>query len=78
MIVAAAHGLFREQGIDVQASTKPSWSNIVDRLVYGVLDAAAMLAPLPLAACAGLRGPKARLVVPMSLCRGGNTIVVCN
>jgi two-component system, oxyanion-binding sensor len=34
-----------------------------------------MLPPLALAACAGLRGPKTRLVVPMSLSQGGNAIV---
>ena len=37
-----------------------------------------MLPPLALAACAGLRGVKARLVVPMSLSQGGNAIVASN
>ena len=55
---------------------EPSWSNIADKLTYGMLDAAVMLAPLALAACAGLRGPKARLVVPLSLSQGGNAIVL--
>ena len=72
IIVAKAHGLFREQGIDVQISIEPSWSNIADKLTYGILDAAVMLPPLALASCAGLRGPKARLVVPMSLSQGGS------
>lgn len=75
VIVAEAAGLFRAQGIDVHISIEPSWSNIADKLTYGVLDAAVMLPPLALAACAGLRGPKARLVVPMSLSQGGNAIV---
>ena len=75
VIVAQAAGLFRARGIDVQISIEPSWSNIADKLTYGVLDAAVMLPPLALAACAGLRGPKARLVVPMSLSQGGNAIV---
>jgi NitT/TauT family transport system ATP-binding protein/nitrate/nitrite transport system substrate-binding protein len=75
VIVAQAMGLFRDQGIDVEISVEPSWSNIADKLTYGVLDAAVMLPPLALAACAGLRGPKARLLVPMSLSQGGNAIV---
>ena len=75
VIVAEADGLFREQGIDVEISIEPSWSNIVDKLSYGVLDAAVMLPPLALAACAGLRGAKARLVVPLALSQGGNAIV---
>jgi NitT/TauT family transport system ATP-binding protein/nitrate/nitrite transport system substrate-binding protein len=78
IIVAEAKGLFRDQGIDVQISIEPSWANIADKLTYGILDAAVMLPPLALAACAGLRGPKARLVVPMSLSQGGNAIVVSN
>jgi ABC-type nitrate/sulfonate/bicarbonate transport system substrate-binding protein len=78
VILAQASGLFRDQGIDVRISVEPSWSNIADKLTYGVLDAAVMLPPLALAACAGLRGPTARLVVPMSLSQGGNAIVVGN
>jgi len=78
IILAEADGLFRDQGIEVRISIEPSWSNVADKLTYGVLDAAVMLPPLALAACAGLRGPKARLVVPMSLSQGGNAIVVSN
>ncbi len=78
VIVAEAQGLFRDQGIEVRISIEPSWSNVADKLAYGVLDAAVMLPPLALAARAGLRGPKARLVVPMSLSQGGNTIVASN
>ena len=75
VIVAQADGLFAEHGLDVRISIEPSWSNIADKLTYGVLDAAVMLPPLALAACAGLRGASARLVVPMSLSQGGNAIV---
>jgi two-component system, oxyanion-binding sensor len=75
LILAEADGLFAQQGIDVEIHIEPSWSNIADKLTYGILDAAVMLPPLALAACAGLRGPKTRLVVPMSLSQGGNAIV---
>jgi ABC-type nitrate/sulfonate/bicarbonate transport system substrate-binding protein len=75
VIVAEATGLFRDQGIDVEISIEPSWSDIADKLSVGVLDAAIMLPPLALACCAGLRGPISRLVVPMSLSQGGNAIV---
>jgi ABC-type nitrate/sulfonate/bicarbonate transport system substrate-binding protein len=78
VILAHARGMFRDQGLDAQISIEPSWSNIADKLAYGVLDAAVMLPPLALAACAGLRGPKARLLVPMSLRQGGNAIVASN
>jgi ABC-type nitrate/sulfonate/bicarbonate transport system substrate-binding protein len=75
LIVAVADGLFARQGIDVEICIEPSWSNVADKLTYGLLDAAVMLPPLALAASTGLRGPEARLVVPMSLSQGGNTIV---
>ncbi|HEY2131572.1 MAG TPA: CmpA/NrtA family ABC transporter substrate-binding protein [Acetobacteraceae bacterium] len=78
VILAEAGGLFRDQGIEVRVSIEPSWSNIADKLAYGVLEAAVMLPPLALAACAGLRGAKVRLVVPLSLSQGGNAIVASN
>ena len=56
VIVARAKGLFRDQGIDVEISIEPSWTNIADKQTYGILDAAVMLPPLALAACAGMRG----------------------
>jgi len=76
IIIAKSTGMFQDHGLDVQISVEPSWSNIVDKLTYGVLDAALMLPPLALAACAGLHGKKARLVVPMSLSQGGDSIVL--
>lgn len=76
IVVAQARGLFARHGLEVSISIEPSWSNIVDKLSYGLLEAAVMLPPLALAACAGLRGSTARLVVPLSLSRGGNTITL--
>jgi two-component system, oxyanion-binding sensor len=76
IVLAHASGLFRDHGLDAQISIEPSWSNIADKLTYGVLDAAVMLPPLALAAA--LRGLPARLAVPMSLSQGGNAIVAGN
>jgi NitT/TauT family transport system ATP-binding protein/nitrate/nitrite transport system substrate-binding protein len=76
ILVAKAQGLFADQGLTVEISIEPSWANIADKLAYGLMDAAVMLPPLALAASAGLRGPKARLLVPLSLSQGGNAIVV--
>ena len=74
VLYAAAQGLFAERGIDAVLSIEPSWANIADKLTYGLLDAAVMLPPLALAAAAGLRGARARIVVPMELTRGGNAL----
>jgi len=75
VVVAQADGMFARQGIAVEISIEPSWSNVADKLTCDVMDAAVMLPPLALAASAGLRGPKVRLVVPMSLSQGGNALV---
>jgi two-component system, oxyanion-binding sensor len=75
-VVALHRGLFRELGLTVKLSVEPSWANIADKLAYGLLDAASMLPPLALAPALGLRGPSARLLVPMSFSGGGNTITV--
>jgi NitT/TauT family transport system ATP-binding protein/nitrate/nitrite transport system substrate-binding protein len=76
VMVAQQRGLFRDLGLDVELSIEPSWSNAADKLTYGLLDAAVMLPPLVLAAALGLRGAPARLIVPMGLSQGGNTIVL--
>jgi len=75
-LVAVQRGLFRELGVQVELSVEASWANIADKLAYGLLDAASMLPPLALAASLGLRGPPGRLLVPMGLSGGGNTIAV--
>jgi ABC-type nitrate/sulfonate/bicarbonate transport system substrate-binding protein len=76
VLIAAEDGLFAEQGIAVEISLEPSWSNLADKLTYGLLDAAVMLPPLALAMVLGLRGVPAPLVVPMGVSLGGNAVVV--
>ena len=75
-LVAERQGLFAAEGLDVQINVEPSWSNVADKLAFGALDAAVMLPPLALAAAAGLRGPRTRLLVPMALSEGGNSVVL--
>ena len=75
-LVADSFGLFAALGLDARIAVEPSWANILDKLTWGLLDAAIVLPPLALAAVLGLRGPPARLVVPMGLTAGGNSVVV--
>src|SRR5216684_3728354 len=76
LIVAKELGTFAEEGLDVELSIEPSWANVADKIVYGLLDGAVMLPPLALAVTLGLRGGGAPLVVPMSLSLKGNTITL--
>jgi two-component system, oxyanion-binding sensor len=78
VMVAQEQGLFEQQGMHATLHIEPSWANIADKLTYGLLDAAVMLPPLAIAASIGLRGPAARLLVPMSISQGGNSIVLSN
>ena len=76
VVMAKSRDIFRSLDLDPVLSIEPSWANIADKLTYGLLDAAVMLPPLALASVLGLRGPPVRLIVPMGLSQGGNTIVL--
>ncbi|GIL41340.1 CmpA/NrtA family ABC transporter substrate-binding protein [Roseiterribacter gracilis] len=74
LIVAAERGLFADEGLTVALSIEPSWSNIADKLTWGALDGAVLLAPLAIAMALGARGVTADLAVPMTLSRNGVTL----
>lgn len=61
LVAAQERGLFEKYGLNVNLEREVSWANIRDRVVFGSLDAAHMLAPMPLAATLGIDG----LGVPM-------------
>ncbi len=56
VIIAHEMGFAAEEGIDLILHRAPSWSAIRDRLSFGQLDAAHMLAPVPVATALGLGG----------------------
>src|SRR5216683_452815 len=56
LIVAKELGTFAEEGLDVELSIEPSWANVADKIVYGLLDGAVMLPPLALAVSLSLKG----------------------
>jgi NitT/TauT family transport system ATP-binding protein/nitrate/nitrite transport system substrate-binding protein len=74
LIVAAERGLFSDEGLTVSLSIEPSWSNIADKLTWGALDGAVLLAPLAIAIALGARGVTADLTVPMTVSRNGVTM----
>ncbi len=76
LVVAHELGLFREYGLDVVLEREVSWANLRDRLIAGNLDAAQMLAPLPLAATLGLGGLRADVITGLALSLNGNAITV--
>jgi len=76
LIVAKERGFFAEQGLSVELSKEPSWSNIRDKLAVGLLDAAQMLAPMVLSGTLGLGNMRVPLTTAMALNRGGNAITL--
>ena len=61
LVAAQERGLFEKYGLQVSLEREVSWANIRDRVAFGSLDAAHMLAPMPLAASLGIDG----LGIPM-------------
>lgn len=58
LIVADALGFAEEEGLNFILHAAPSWASLRDMLALGQVDAAQMLAPMPVAAALGLmRGP---------------------
>lgn len=78
LIMARELGYFAAENIEVALSVEPSWANIADKLSYGLLDGAMILAPLALALRLGLSGsggPEA-IIVPIALSLNGNTVTL--
>lgn len=78
LLAARDLGFFAAQGLEVKLTLETSWAGVRDKLASGMLDAAQLLAPMPLAANLGAD----RLGVPMqtalALSRNGNSITVSN
>jgi nitrate/nitrite transport system substrate-binding protein len=76
IIIAKERGFFRKHGLHVSLCREPSWSNVRDKLAAGILDAAALLAPMALAADIGAPGFSVPLVAALSLDLNGTAITV--
>ncbi len=74
LLAAEELGLFRKHGVGVTLSPCSSWAGLRDRVALGALDAAQMLAPMPIAAALGLGGFTARCAVTATTSRNGNTV----
>lgn len=76
LMVAQALGFAQEEGLDLTLIPAPSWSGLRDMLAIGQVEAAQMLAPVPIATAMGLGGAATRLEALMVLNLNGNTIGV--
>lgn len=76
LIVAQEMGFAAEEGIALELHRAPSWSSLRDMLSFGKVDAAHMLAPVPVATALGLGGAGAALSAVSVLSVNGNVIGV--
>ena len=76
LIMARELGYFEALGLEVKLVREVSWANLRDRLVMGDLDAAQMLAPLPMMTAYGAGGLRANLLTGLSLSLNGNAITL--
>src|ERR1700744_6289079 len=78
VVLAEELGAFERQGLEVEIRREVSWSNVRDKLALGVLDAAHILAPLPLAITLGIDSVTVPLVNVMTLQVNGNALTLSN
>ncbi|MFY0310591.1 CmpA/NrtA family ABC transporter substrate-binding protein [Leisingera sp. D0M16] len=76
LIAAQEMGFAAEERLTLDLHRAPSWSSLRDMLAFGQVDAAQMLAPVPVAAALGLGGASAQFSVLSVLSVNGTVIGV--
>ncbi|WP_193161550.1 CmpA/NrtA family ABC transporter substrate-binding protein [Microbulbifer hainanensis] len=76
LIVAREMGFFAQLGLDVELQRETSWATLRDKLIGGAADAAAMLAPMPLALEQALPQCEEALLTGLILSCNGNGITL--
>jgi NitT/TauT family transport system ATP-binding protein/nitrate/nitrite transport system substrate-binding protein len=79
LIVAHEKGFFAAEGLEIELSREASWATVRDKIAYGALDGAHMLAPLALAMTLGVAGVEPRqIVAPFAMNLNGPAITVAS
>ncbi|WP_031295136.1 CmpA/NrtA family ABC transporter substrate-binding protein [Sphingobium ummariense] len=78
LAVARERGFAEEEGLAIDLVRTTSWATLRDRLVFGQVQAAHMLAPLAIAVTLGLSQQPAALAAPYKLNVNGNMLVMAN
>ncbi|WP_340264614.1 CmpA/NrtA family ABC transporter substrate-binding protein [Sphingobium mellinum] len=76
LAVARDKGFAEEEGLSIDLVRTTSWATLRDRLVFGQVQAAHMLAPLAVAVTLGLSQQAAPLAAPYKLNVNGNMLVM--
>ena len=76
LVAAREKGFAAQHGIDLNLVRSTSWATVRDRLVYGQVQAAHMLAPLAIAVTLGLSQHPSALAAPFKLNVNGNALTM--
>src|SRR5690606_18588134 len=76
VVAAREKGFAEAEGLDLTLVKCTSWATVRDRLVFGQVQAAHMLAPLAVAVTLGLSQHPARIVAPYRLGMNGNALTL--
>lgn len=78
LIIAQEMGFAAEEGLALTLRAAPSWSAVRDMLCFGAVEAAHMLAPVPIASALGLGGAAVPMAAVSVLSLNGTVIGVSN
>ncbi|PTQ10774.1 nitrate transporter [Sphingomonas oleivorans] len=76
LVAAKEMGFAEAEGIDLRLVRDTSWATVRDRLVYGQVQAAHLLAPLAVAVTLGLSQHPASIAAPFKLNVNGNALTL--
>ncbi len=76
IVIARDMGFAAAEGLALDLQRAPSWSSLRDMLLWGQVEAAQMLAPVPVAMALGLGGAVARLDILQVMSINGDVIGV--
>jgi ABC-type nitrate/sulfonate/bicarbonate transport system substrate-binding protein len=76
LIVAADLGFAAAENLDIELVREVSWSNVRDKLIIGLFDAAHLLSPVAIASSLGIGHVRVPIIAPFNLGLNGNAITV--
>lgn len=76
LIAAQELGLYSSEGVTVDLVRESSWATLRDKLAFGMLDGAHLLAPIPFASTLGIGSVKKPMLTALSLGLNGNAITL--
>lgn len=78
LIAAKEMGFAQEEGLALDLVRAPSWSSLRDMLAFGAVEAAHLLAPVPVAMSLGIGGVASKVSALMNMSMNGTVVGISN